>query len=183
MTLRRIHCLVACLAILMAAGCGQESEVEEEPRLVSVGPGASDPPPPIGEVVIDDMDMPLEHWGDDEYELHTDGETAPVIDNDTLTLTVSYSGGCARHDFTLVADDEFRESDPVHLDVFLAHNANGDRCEAYPTVAYEFDLAPLRTLYEETYGREAGAIVLRFHGQDIPGDIPVVIFSVRYMFS
>ena len=184
MPLRRSICLVACLVILLAAGCGQESDVGEEPGLVSVGPGdGSDPPPLTGEVVIDDMHTPLDHWGNDDYELHTAGEAAPAIEDDTLTLTVSYSGGCARHDFTLVAHDEFRESDPVELDVFLAHEANDDRCEAYPTEAYEFDLTPVRTLHQGTYGTDAGAILLRFHGQDVPEEFSVVDFSLMYSFE
>ena len=184
MPLRRTNWLIACLVILIAAGCGQESDVGEEPGLVSVGPGdVSDPLPLMGEVVIDDMDRSLDHWGDDDYELHTVGEAAPVIEDDTLTLTVSYGGGCARHDFTLVADDEFREPNPVQLDVFLAHDANDDRCEAYPTEAYEFDLTPVRTLYRETYGTDAGTILLRFHGQDVPEDDPVVVYSLAYTFE
>lgn len=88
-----------------------------------------------------------------------DGDT-PVVPHDTLTLTVSYSGGCVRHDFTLVADSRFEESDPVRLVLFLAHDANGDTCEAYPTDSYRFDLTPVRTLYEQTYGSDEGVIRL-----------------------
>lgn len=175
---------VACLVILMAAGCGQESDVEEEPTLVSARPGdGPDPLPPMGEVVIDDLDGSAERWGDDVYELHTAGDEAPAIENDTLTLTVSYSGGCARHDFTLVADDAFRDSAPVQLDVFLAHDANDDPCEAYPTVAFEFDLTPVRALYGETFGTDAGAVVLRVHHEEGPADDRVVVFSLTYPFD
>ena len=134
----------------------------------------------MGEVVIDDLGTALDHWGDDAYELHTVGEQAPAIEDDTLTLTVSYSGGCARHDFTLVADDPFRGRDPAQLDVILAHDGNNDRCEAYPTETYAFDLTPVRTLYRETYGTDAGAILLRFHGQDVPTDAPVAFYSLIY---
>ena len=88
--------------------------------------------------------------------------------------------GCARHDFTLVADDPFRGRDPAQLDVILAHDGNNDRCEAYPTETYAFDLTPVRTLYRETYGTDAGAILLRFHGQDVPTDAPVAFYSLIY---
>ena len=117
------------------------------------------------------------------YELHTVGEGAPVVEDDALTLTLSYGGGCARHDFTLVADGEFRESNPVQLDVFLAHDANDDRCQAYPTEAYEFDLTPIQVLYRETYGTDAGAVLLHFYGQDIPHDDPVLFYSLIYTFE
>ncbi|MDE0206943.1 MAG: hypothetical protein OXP66_13070 [Candidatus Tectomicrobia bacterium] len=181
---RRTIWLLAWLVILMAAGCSQESDVGEEPGLGSVTPGGSpDPLPPMGDVVIDDLDTPLDHWGGDNCRLHTAGDAAPVIEDGTLTLTVSYSGGCARHDFTLVADDEFRESDPVELDVFLAHEGNGDRCEAYETRVYEFDLAPVRELYLDTYGTNSGAILLRFQGRDVPEDDPVVVYLLMYTFD
>ena len=146
----------------------------------TTGDDAPDPSALVGEVVIDDLDTALDHWGDDAYELHAVGEQAPAIEGDTLTLTVSYGGGCARHDFTLVADDPFRGRDPAQLDVILAHDGNNDRCEAYPTETYAFDLTPVRTLYRETYGTDAGAILLRFHGQDVPADVPVAFFSLIY---
>ena len=40
--------------------------------------------------------LAIDHWGDDVYELATGGD-APRIAEDVLTVTVSYSGGCARH--------------------------------------------------------------------------------------
>jgi len=184
MSLRRISWLVACLVIPFAVGCGQESGVVKEEEPVSVTPGdVPDPRPLMGELVIDDIGMALDHWGDDVYELHTVGEGAPVVEDDALTLTVSYGGGCARHDFTLVADGEFRESNPVQLDVFLAHDANDDRCQAYPTEAYEFDLTPIQVLYRETYGTDAGAVLLHFYGQDVPHDDPVLFYSLIYTFD
>ena len=184
MPMRSASRSVVCLLILLAAGCRDDSKVGEEPGLVSWRPGEGpDAPPPTGEVVIDGMDRPLDHWGDDDYELHTGGDAAPVIEGDTLRLTVSYTGGCRRHDFTLVADDAFQESNPVQLDVFLAHDGNDDRCEAYPTETYEFDLTPVRTLYRETYGTDAGAVLLRLHGRDVPEDDPVVVYSLTYTFE
>ncbi len=122
--------------------------------------GADDRPPLAGGVVINFMDVALDQWGSDEYEIET-GADAPAIEDDRLTLTVSYSGGCASHDFTLVADDEFREEpDSVYLEVFVAHNANGDSCEAYLTEAYDFYLEPIKVLYQKTYGEDTGTVVL-----------------------
>ena len=48
------------------------------------------------------------HRGDDPYEVNS-----AAIDGHRLTIEVSYSGGCRRHDFTLVISKSFRESDPV----------------------------------------------------------------------
>jgi len=84
-----------------------------------------------------------------------------VVADNALVLAVSYSGGCARHDLTLVADARFSVAEPGRLAVRLAHDANGDRCEAYPTETYRFDLAPVRSLYQRTYGGDEG--VVRLH--------------------
>ena len=137
-------------------------------------------PPPTGEVVFDDLGTAPDRWGDDTYELHTAGDDAPAIEGDTLSLTVSFSGGCARHDFTLVADEPFVGRDRAQLDVILAHDGNNHGCEAYPIETYGFDLTPVRTLYRDTYGTDTGAILLRFHAQDVPGDAPVSFCSLIY---
>ena len=49
----------------------------------------------------------------------------------------------------------------MQLPIFVAHNANGDTCEAYPTEDYHFDLTPIKTMYQEAYQQEAGTIILR----------------------
>lgn len=95
-------------------------------------------------------------FGTDEYALNS-----AAITDDTLNISVSYSGGCEAHQFTLVASDTFLESFPVQLHASLAHNANGDTCEAYPTDNYRFDLTPIKTMYQEAYRQEAGTIILR----------------------
>lgn len=53
-----------------------------------------------------------------------------------LTLNVSYSGGCEEHVFELVLGTQ--------TDLYLSHNANGDRCEAYLTENLKFDLSPIK---------------------------------------
>lgn len=182
MSLQRTIGFVVCLMVLFAAACGQEldSGDEKEPEPVDPTPGDTfDPRPLMGRVVINDMDMAIDHWGDDEYELKTDGDGAPVIEDDTLTLTVSYSGGCERHYFTIVADDdEFLPiCDSGQLAVFLAHDANDDRCEAYPTEEHEFDLTPIKTRYQETCERDAGTINLHLQGPYVSEDVPVFVIT------
>ena len=105
-----------------------------------------------GAVVITDAD---ENWGNDEYALND-----AAITGDTLKLNVSYSGGCRTHVFTLVTSGSFLESSPVQLVISIAHNANDDPCEAYPTEDYHFDLSPIKILYQEAYQQESGTIVL-----------------------
>ena len=98
-----------------------------------------------------------------------------AVAGDTLSLNLSYAGGCARHEFTLVASELFRESEPVQLPVSLAHDANGDSCEAWLTEDYEFDLSVLRDRYRRAYGDGPGRIVLLLEGA--PGGPLLYVFS------
>ena len=53
------------------------------------------------------------------------------------------------------------ESFPVQLRVSLAHNANGDTCEAWITEDYTFNLTPIKEVYQKGYQTDEGSIVLR----------------------
>ena len=122
----------------------------------------------LGTVFIGDAEG---RFGTDEYSLNS-----ASIANDTLNISVSYSGGCEEHQFTLVVSDTFLESFPVQLHVYLAHNGNGDTCEAYPTDNYRFDLTPIKTMYQESYRQKEGSIVLRL--KDAPNGELVYEFDM-----
>ena len=110
-------------------------------------------------------------FGTDEYVLNS-----ATITDDVLNISVSYSGGCKDHRFTLVVSDTFLESFPVQLHASIAHNANRDTCEAYPTENYRFNLTPIKTLYQNAYRQEAGTIVLRL--KDAPDGELVYEFTM-----
>ena len=97
-----------------------------------------------------------DEWGTDEYVIN-----AATLEADTLHINVSYAGGCETHEFTLVAEPRFLESLPVQLRVSLAHNANGDTCEALITEDHNFDLTPIKEAYQKGYRKDKGTIVLR----------------------
>ena len=86
---------------------------------------------------------------------------AATVEADTLRVNVSYSGGCETHAFTLVAEPMFLESFPVQQRVSIAHNANGDTCEAWITEDHIFDLTPIKEAYQKGYRTDTGTIVLR----------------------
>ena len=94
-------------------------------------------------------------WGTDAYIINFAN-----LQGDTLTVNVSYSGGCETHEVTLVAEERFLESFPVALRISLAHNANGDRCKAWITEDYHFDLTPIKEVYQEAYQTDTGTIAL-----------------------
>ncbi len=157
------------LLVLFTIGCQQvQNQMKADPDGTSVSVSVDDVDPTdivyTGEVFIGDAG---DRFGTDEFALNS-----ATITDDMLTVSVSYSGGCEAHQFTLVASDSFLESFPVQLHVYLAHNANGDNCEAYPTESYQFDLTPIKTMYQEAYQQEAGTIVL--HLKDAPKDTDLV---------
>ena len=140
----RLTSVALLLGLLAASGC-RESPFE--------------PDIPENNVVVDDG----RDYGDDPYVVNS-----AAIDGDRLTISVSYAGGCRNHIFTLVISQSFLESDPVQLPAVLAHEANGDPCEAYPTESHVFDLTLVRTRYRQSYGPGPGKVILRIAG--VPGD-------------
>ena len=109
-----------------------------------------------GEISATVTALNSEAWGTDEYVIN-----AATIEADTLHVNVSYTGGCETHEFTLVVAPFFLESFPVQQRMSLAHNANGDTCEAAITEDHQFDLTPIKEAYQKGYRKDQGTIVLR----------------------
>ena len=124
-----------------------------ETQVIGKTDDAADDVARIGSVVFG---LTADEWGTDAYTIN-----AATLEGDTLRVNVSYSGGCETHAFTLVAEQRFLESFPVQLRVSIAHNANGDRCDALITGDYHFDLTPLKEAYQKGYRKDEGTIVLR----------------------
>ena len=155
--------VVSGLPILIGSG------YYREPTPVSVGrpDGTAPAPSQAGRVVVAGTDATL---GNDDYVLNS-----ATITGDTLTVSVSYSGGCKAHVFTLVIAASFVDSSPVRLPAVLRHDANGDTCEAFPTESYAFDLALVRARYRAVYGPGAGRVALEIDG--VPDDGLVYEFT------
>ena len=139
------------LGLLVAAGC----------RESALGPNV-----PESNVVLADG----RERGDDPYIVNS-----VAVAGHRLTIEVSYAGGCRNHAFTLVISTSFGESDPVQLPAVLAHDANGDACEAWLTESHSFDLALVRARYRQFYGPGPGTVVLRIKG--VLGDDLVYEFA------
>ncbi len=101
------------------------------------------------------------------------------IEGDVLSLAVQYGGGCADHDFGLVASDGWLESHPVQAGLVVVHDAHGDLCRALINNTLRFNLTPLREEYRNTYHAEHGAIVLRFR-QPVFSSLPPLL--IRWDF-
>ncbi len=98
-----------------------------------------------------------------------------TITGDTLTVNVSYTGGCETHEFTLIAAESFSGSDSVTIDISLAHNSNGDRCRKWLTEDYHFNLEPIKALYQEVYQQNSGTIILRL--DDVPNELEEIAYE------
>lgn len=84
------------------------------------------------------------------------------IDGDTLSVDVSYGGGCEEHEWVLCwPDQSFQESDPVQATLDIWHGIDSDTvCDAYLSETLTFDLAPLKAQYQEGYQTESGTIII-----------------------
>ncbi len=90
------------------------------------------------------------------------------VEGDALSIDVEYGGGCEDHHFSLQQSGVFRESYPVQTDLSLTHDANGDLCRALVSRTLEFDLTPLKTLYQRSYATESGIIEVSLYAAVAP---------------
>ena len=168
------------LTIIFLIGCqqvpNQVAGKSDDNGISSVTPDDVDPDAiQMGTVVIADA---AEAWGVDEYVLNS-----AVIIDDRLELSISYSGGCAKHEFTLVCSSTFEDSSPAQLKVSLTHNANNDPCEAFPTDEYHFDLNPIKVLYQTAYQQEAGVVILLLQAAPKVNDVPADRIAHRLVYE
>jgi hypothetical protein len=95
----------------------------------------------------------------------------------TLTLNISYGGGCEEHGFELfMSPAAFMESFPVQANIYLRHDNNNDFCKAYITEDISFDISPIVDAYLQAYGGRLDPIILNvmdFSGNDNRNNITV----------
>lgn len=100
------------------------------------------------------------------------------ISEDTLQLTVSYSGGCREHHFKLFGSRSIIKTNPPQAEIYLSHNSNGDMCEAWITENIKFDLSPLKNYFQQNFGNN-GPLLLRIYE---PGNNRLYDPLIRYDF-
>ena len=106
--------------------------------------------------------------------------------DDLLTFNVSYSGGCAAHNFILMGNTRFNESQEVSDDLIFIHSSNNDNCEAWITEEITFELSPLKKHYYKNIGKDAGSIELQITAPfSIPegSKAPIITYSRTYTFD
>ncbi len=93
------------------------------------------------------------------------------LQGNTLVARVMHSGGCKPHTYELLWNGTFQKSaaGEAQVELVLAHDANGDSCEALLNRTASFDLGPLARRWREQNKGEHGAVELRFAGSQITG--------------
>lgn len=78
--------------------------------------------------------------------------TSASIKGNKLMLSISYSGGCKEHSFSLVGDEAISKSLPPHRTVHLIHSGEQDLCKAMIMKDLVFDIKNLA--YKQEKGSE-----------------------------
>jgi len=66
-----------------------------------------------------------------------------VITDDSVKITVAYSGGCKKHSFEIIWNETISSTVPPQTGIIIIHNANQDMCEAYITETLAFCISDL----------------------------------------
>jgi hypothetical protein len=93
----------------------------------------------------------------DHYSIDSAG-----IENDVITLSVAYGGGCKTHYFFAYVNSSIMESNPPQMDLYLHHFGNDDFCEAYLHQKLRFDLTPLAEFYK-SFEPDGGDLIIRLN--------------------
>lgn len=82
------------------------------------------------------------------------------IEANIITLKISYSGGCERHEFKLYGSTFIMKSLPPQRGIMLWHNSNGDSCRELVEEEIKFDIS--------IFAYEGGEIILNLNGLKEP---------------
>ena len=69
-----------------------------------------------------------------------------IVEDNILKLNVSYSGGCKKHQFSLVEKKNLQRAKNIYeVHLQLIHNSNEDKCKKIVTEELFFNLLPLKS--------------------------------------
>jgi hypothetical protein len=91
--------------------------------------------------------------------------TAAHLEGRILHVRVQVGGGCKPHRFALVADGALAESNPPYAQFRLAHDGDGDPCDALLTRDLVVDLSPIIPLVQQSGGTALRFVLVEPGGQ------------------
>ena len=102
---------------------------------------------------------------DDSYSQPEDMASVDIskveITGDILSINVSYSGGCAEHEFKLYFNGMYMKSLPPKVNLMLFHDNKGDSCRSIVEKTLKFDLKNIREK-----GKTTGEIMVKVSGME-----------------
>ncbi|MCP4703638.1 MAG: hypothetical protein GY865_03430 [candidate division Zixibacteria bacterium] len=98
------------------------------------------------------------------------------IEDDLLSLTVGYSGGCNTHYFYAYVDGSIMKSNPPQINMYLHHFGNNDACDAYLHKNLTFDLIPLAEYYR--HYKPGGEFIINIY--EYLAGTPQIKYSLPY---
>jgi hypothetical protein len=122
----KIFLIIACF---YAISCKSVSQTSSKPSIV--------PADNITEIIIDS----LNNITDAGAKFNID--TAYVTGN-VLAISVSYSGGCKEHSFSLSTNKGVMKSLPPKMNLILHHKNNSDHCETLIHSTFSYDITKTR---------------------------------------
>jgi hypothetical protein len=66
-----------------------------------------------------------------------------IFNCDSISIIVSYSGGCKQHTFEIIWSGTLSDTEPPQTGLIILHDANEDACEAYITETLTFSVSDL----------------------------------------
>ena len=66
-----------------------------------------------------------------------------IFNCDSISIIVSYSGGCKQHTFEIIWSENLSDTEPPQTGMIILHDANDDACEAYITETLTFSVSDL----------------------------------------
>ena len=104
------------------------------------------------------------HVCDDNVEADPLTVSNAVISGNELTLDLESSGGCAMHLYGSCWDGAFLESEPVQVQMRVAHDDMDDPCDGIMSEQRTFDLSSLAEAFNEGYQANGGTILINLEG-------------------
>ncbi len=101
------------------------------------------------------------------------------IEDDILTLSVAYGGGCKTHYFYAYVHSAIMESNPPQINLYLHHFGNNDFCKVLVHQNLKFDLNPLAEYFKQS---EPGyTLIINVHEYLV--DTPQLKISVPFYIA
>lgn len=94
------------------------------------------------------------------------GESANVnisnvnVEGNLMKLSISYSGGCEKHNFRLIGTEAIQKSLPPKRGIMLYHDSNNDSCREMKDENLIFDIS--------AFAYPGGEIILNLQGWENP---------------